>query len=216
MQDDAGPANGRALLLVTTARETGMKRHILAAVLFGIPAGTAMAQDFPADRIIAAATGDWNKDGAPDLALLVAPGDDSDMISIDIFLQSDDHKLLKPVAQARDKIFGNYSHDGLYGNDPDIKALGNGSIAVTSQQNAIGRNRWEQTLTIAYRNGDFVVAGYTYNYYDTLDPDAAGKCDYNVLTGKAMVNDKPAKVAPRTIKIQDWDQEKDRGPCPTG
>ncbi len=101
-------------------------------------------------------------------------------------------------------------------NRTDIKALGNGSIAVTSQQNAIGRNRWEQTLTIAYRNGDFVVAGYTYNYYDTLDPDAAGKCDYNVLTGKAMVNDKPAKVAPRTIKIQDWDEEKDRGPCPTG
>ncbi len=193
-----------------------MNRHILAAIALALPACTAMAQEFPADRIIAAATGDWNKDGAQDLALLVAPGDDSDMISIDIFLQSDDHKLLKPAAKARDKIFGNYSHDGLYGNDPDIKALGNGSIAVTSQQSAIGRNRWEQTLTIAYRNGDFVVAGYTYSYYDTLDPDSAGKCDYNVLSGKAMVNDKPVKVAPKTIKIENWDEEKDRGPCPTG
>lgn len=195
-----------------------MKRHFLAAVAWGLCAWTAAAQDFPAERIIAAATGDWNKDGAPDLAMLIAPaeGSDSDMVSISILLQSNDHALLKPAVEARDKISGNYRHDGLYGNDPDIKALGNGSIAVTSQNSAIGRNRWEQTLTIAYRNGDFVVAGYTYSYYDTLEPDAAGKCDYNVLTGKATVNDKIVKAAPRTIKIQDWDEEKDRGPCPTG
>jgi hypothetical protein len=30
-------------------------------------------------------------------------------------------------------------------------------------------NRWEQTLTIAYRNDQFVVAGYTTDYYDTID-----------------------------------------------
>jgi hypothetical protein len=41
-----------------------------------------------------------------------------------------------------------------------------GQLPCTLRIQAIGRSRWEQTLTIAYRNDQFVVAGYTYSYYD--------------------------------------------------
>ncbi|GEO86399.1 MULTISPECIES: hypothetical protein [Alphaproteobacteria] len=48
--------------------------------------------------------------------------------------------------------------------------MANGSIAVTSQNFGIGRNRWEQTPTLTCGEGRFIAAGYTYSFYDTPDP----------------------------------------------
>jgi hypothetical protein len=87
------------------------------------------------------------------------------------------------------------------------------SISVGSQNDAIGRDRWDQTLTLAYRNGAFVVAGYTYNYYDTLDTNHNGSCDYNVLTGKVTKDGKDSKAEPQTIKIEDWDDKLGQKGC---
>jgi hypothetical protein len=101
----------------------------------------------------------------------------------------------------------------MYGQDPSIEALPGGSIAVHSQNSAIGRNRWEQTLTIAYRNDQFVVAGYTYSDYDTIDNDDNGQCDYNVLTGRVSRDGKASKVDGKTIAITDWDDAVGRKAC---
>jgi hypothetical protein len=49
---------------------------------------------------------------------------------------------------------------------------------------SIGRDRWRQTLTVAWRDDTFVLAGFTYSWYDTLDPEKSGTCDVNLLTGK--------------------------------
>ena len=83
----------------------------------------------------------------------------------------------------------------MAGRATSIEALPNGSILITSHNDSIGRDRWEQKLTIAYRNFDFVVAGYTYSSYDTLDLDNTINCDFNVLTGKGKLDDKPVAVA---------------------
>ncbi|PWE52849.1 hypothetical protein DEM27_29060 [Metarhizobium album] len=191
-----------------------MIRALLAAVALVTGTSAALAAEpIAPERIIDAVTGDWNKDDQSDLALLVAPAEGEDMIGIYIYVRDKDHPLLKLVAEAPGKIWGNSSLDGMFGQDPSLTALANGSIAVHSQNSGIGRNRWEQRMTLAYRNGDFVVAGYTYNDYDTLDPNAGTTCDYNVLTGKAKVNDKELRVEPKFITIQDWDDTKDRGPC---
>ena len=37
----------------------------------------AAAADFPAERVAAMASGDWNKDGVADLVLVATPGDNS-------------------------------------------------------------------------------------------------------------------------------------------
>ncbi|MBW8321410.1 MAG: hypothetical protein K0M47_19365 [Rhizobium sp.] len=166
-----------------------------------------LAQPFPAERIIAGASGDWNKDGATDLALLVAPGSDDEVIGIYLYVTESDRALLKLVAAAPDKIWGNTRLDGFYGQDPAITGLANGSIAVMSQNSAIGRNRWEKTLTLAYREGRFIVAGYTYAYRDTLDLDAGGFCDYNVVTGKLKRDETARSVAPTTVSFEDWTDE---------
>ena len=48
------------------------------------------------------------------------------------------------------------------------------------------------------------MAGYTYSYYDTLDPDAAGECDVNLLTGKGVHNEKAFKTKLPAMKVEDW------------
>jgi hypothetical protein len=101
----------------------------------------------------------------------------------------------------------------MYGQDPSIEALPGGSIAVHSQNSGIGRNRWEQTLTIAYRNDQFVIAGYTHDYHDTIDLNDSGTCDYNVLTGKVTHDGKAAKVDARTITVAEWTDDVGNKAC---
>lgn len=180
-----------------------MIKFVLTAAL-ALAASPVTASEIDPASIIRAATGDWNGDGESDLALLVAPPEPGDDIGMYLYLQDKEHALLKLVTTAPGKVWGNGRLDGMYGQDPSIEALPGGSIAVHSQNSAIGRNRWEQTLTIAYRNDQFVVAGYTHDYYDTIDLNDGGKCDYNVLTGKVTRDGKAGKADARTIAVADW------------
>ncbi|WP_234786702.1 hypothetical protein [Rhizobium rhizogenes] len=187
-------------------------KPLAVAALISISAATAAAAEtaIAPGRIVDAAIGDWNKDGKPDLALLVAPAPDDQAdssIGICIYLRDSEHSLLRLAAAAPNKVWGSTEPDGIFGQEPSIKALPNGSLAVTSQNDAIGRDRWEQTLTLALRNNAFVVAGYTYVYRDTLNPDGGYSCDYNVLTGKATKGGKDLKTEGKTVKIEDWEDD---------
>lgn len=189
-----------------------MKRMMTAAVIAMLPAVSASAGDFPAGRVVSGVTGDWNKDGRSDLALLVAPEDaDSDEALLYLYLADKTHNLLRPVSEGAYSLWGNTNLDGMFGRDPELKALDNGSLAVTTQNSGIGRNRWTQTVTIAWRDSQFIVAGFTYNWNDTLDidnPDSNGSCDYNVLSGKYVLNGTSQNTAPSTVSLKDWSDER--------
>ncbi len=73
---------------------------------------------------------------------------------------------------------------GGIGQKPELSVTAHGSLQVHSMNDSIGRNRWHQTLTLAWRNKAFVMAGYTYDSYDTLDLDLSIGCDVNLLNGK--------------------------------
>jgi hypothetical protein len=189
-----------------------MRRFIFVAIL--LSASAAFGADPDPARIVDVAVGDWNGDGKPDLALLAEAPDDAadDQLGVYIYLR-DDHDLLRLATSAPGKIWGTTVAEGIYGQEPSIKAAGKSSIAIHSQNSAIGRDRWEQTLTLAYRNNQFVVAGYTYSHYDTLNPDGGGSCDYNALTGKLQRDGKDAKAEARTITIADWKDETGQSIC---
>ena len=187
-------------------------------LIFGLAltaAFTARAEQIDAARIVDATTGDWDGDGRVDLALLVAPADSAgdDQTGVYIYLRHSDHELLRLSLSAPDKVWGSTNADGVFGQEPSLKTIGKSSIAIQSQNSAIGRDRWDQTLTVAYRNKQFVVAGYTYNHYDTLDPNAGGSCDYNALTGELQKNGKDVKAWPRVIPIAQWNDETGQAIC---
>ena len=73
---------------------------------------------------------------------------------------------------------------GGIGQYPELTVTPHGSLQVISMNESIGRDRWHQTLTVAWRGNMFVLAGFTYEWYDTLDLANSGKCDVNLLNGK--------------------------------
>ena len=77
---------------------------------------------------------------------------------------------------------------GGIGQQPELSLAPNGSVRLMSMNEAIGRNRWHLTLTIAYRKGAYRIAGYTYDWYDTLNPEDNGVCDLNLLNGKGTLS----------------------------
>lgn len=181
---------------------------LLAAGLLGL--SPAAAQTATLDHIAAAATGDWNQDGIADLALIVWPENQDEDNAVHIYLYSTEANRLVAQTVAPDKVWGDFQ---MAGRQPSISATANGSIIVTSHNDSVGRDRWEQKLTIAYRNFDFVVAGYTYNSYDTLDPENVTNCDFNVLTGKAERNGETLRVAPQMVTLSDWSDETGQTVC---
>lgn len=169
------------------------------------------AEAIDPDRITSAATGDWDKDGSLDLAMLVSAPEGSDEDhAVYIYLDDGDTARLKLKTVTPNKVWGDLI---MAARAPSIAALPNGSILIESHNDSVGRNRWEQKLTIAYRNFDFVVAGYTYSSYDTLDLDNTTDCDFNVLTGKGKLNGKPVAVAGEMIFLKDWNDETGQKVC---
>lgn len=161
--------------------------------------GAAWAQEqeamVPAGAIAGAVTSPVDGDINRYRAVLVETDEGGDL-----YVFTDAGEGWKQVAHAKDMVW----RGGMYGQEPWMEATEHGSLKIYSENSAIGRNRWEQILTIAYRNGVFRVAGYTYSYYDTLDPDANGQCDVNLLTGKGVLNGKSFKTSLEALPVKDW------------
>lgn len=70
----------------------------------------------------------------------------------------------------------------MSGQQPVLEVAENGSIRLRSEQSAIGRAPWQQTLTLALRDKRLVVAGFTYAMLDRVSGGSLS-CDWNLLTG---------------------------------
>lgn len=70
----------------------------------------------------------------------------------------------------------------MFGQAPSLARAENGSLRVIEEQTGIGRFPWTNALTIAYRDGAFLVAGQTYSTYDRI-LGGSYSCDTNLLTG---------------------------------
>jgi hypothetical protein len=171
---------------------------------------SAHAADFAADRVVAMASGDWDKDGAADLVLVARPDDDSSEDNgLYVYLAKAGENRLTLALALPNSVWGNYT---LYGQEPELSALANGSFTLTTKNDAVGRDRWRQSLTIAYRNFDFIVAGYTYSAYDTID-NGTRDCDLNVLTGKGKSGGRPVAGTAQFVLLKDWKDEIGRSIC---
>ncbi|MDO9415908.1 hypothetical protein [Pararhizobium sp.] len=181
-----------------------MKTWIVAGLAGLLSTGAVMAEPIDPERIASATTGDWDKDGDTDLAMIVRPAQSStEMNGIYIFLNDPSGGRMELKTVATNKVDGSFIYVGT---DPVIEALPNGSILVTSQNNAVDQRHYTQKLTIAYRNFEFIVAGYTYAVRDAGPADDM-ECDLNVLTGKGELNGGPIKVAPQMVTIADWSDD---------
>ncbi len=169
-----------------------------------------------ADPVIAVVTGDWNRDGERDAAMIVEPGDGEDDNSLKLYLAERPGGRLRLKAHADNFVWGS---SVMAGQTPGLQVLPNGSLAVTSHNESIGRNRWWKTLTIAWREGQFIVAGFTYSDLDTLaEPGTNGEiepntCDLNLVSGKADINGRRRSIQPLVKSVDEWDDRTGHDLC---
>ncbi|WP_258602417.1 hypothetical protein [Mesorhizobium sp. AR10] len=166
-----------------------MRKLLIVLLMAGFPlSGAALAEPIETQKIITALTGDWNGDGATDLAMIVET-EPSVAMDMHFFLRDKDHNFLRPAGIVREQIYGEwngYDRPGYEASDtePELTALPNGSIKLYIPARPVGSARTNTTLTITWRNGAFVVAGFAYDYHDYMKDNVAGDCDYDVLIGK--------------------------------
>jgi hypothetical protein len=175
--------------------------------LFSLPA--VAAESVAPDAVLSAVTIDFNNDGGFDRAVLAeVTGPDGSTGETDLYVY-----LSVPNELGRDQRrlelvkHGAAWAGGMWGTLPSLEVSRSGSLLLKSGNDAIGRGRWEQTLTIAYRNNELTVVGLTYTSRDTLDPNGGGNCDLNLLTGKGTRNGKKIKASIKASSLKDWNTE---------
>lgn len=183
--------------------------HILALALAGV-ATTARAENADYARVISSVTLSFEPNGQTDRAVLVANANDgADLYVYFNVTPPQDDKIAKPAL-----VKGSAAWSGaMWGTYPSLAVAAKGALQIKSENDGVGRNRWSQTLTVIYRNKEFIVAGVTRSARDTLDPKASGVCDLNLLTGKGLRNGKAVTTKTPAIKLADWSDEKLPAEC---
>ena len=200
-------------------------KSLLFALAMLLPTA-ALGEPIDTLKIITAVTGDFNGDGAVDLAMVVET-EPTDPMDIHFFLRDKEHNYLKPVEIVHEQILGEwngYDRPGYENSDtePELTMLPNGSIKFYLPAMPIGGQRTNMTLTIAWRNGAFIVAGFAYDYEDFQQDNVASACEYNVLTGKGTSSKtqpdgsskhRTVSVEGRTVAFKDWNPGADFSAC---
>ncbi|MEL6575026.1 MAG: hypothetical protein AAFQ81_03965 [Pseudomonadota bacterium] len=161
-----------------------------------------------AEDVIAALSDDLNGDGTADRAMLVDDQHDGTATLL-VYTGEPGGPGFTPALQA----VGIAWSGRMFGTIPWLEVSERGSLLVHAENASIGRNRWREVHVIAWREGAFVLAGYTWESYDTLDPAATTACDVNLLTGRAVLNGTTYQGAPRRVSPAEiWPN--DLAPCP--
>jgi len=170
-------------------------RTLIAALIF-LPV-LAHAEGLPS------ITGDFTGDGIADRADLT-PRDYYGMAGLEIYVGQPDGTMALTVTAPSLVWMG-----GI-GQQPDLSITTTGALQLVSMNEAIGRNRWHQTLTIVADGDAFRLAGFAYDWYDTLDLAAQGACAVDLTTGQGLLTQGQAQSETRfqtaadSPEIQNW------------
>lgn len=167
-------------------------------------------------QVIGVVTGDFDSDGSKDRAVLI----DSlhGMADLWLYLSSKGADLAD--ANTRPSVFAvDVAWVGsMWGQDAELLAHGGSGLQIVSQNESIGRGRWKQVLTLAFRKDTMRVAGFTYSWRDTLDLANYGTCDVNYLAGRweLAIGDQPIKklhTAFSALPVEQWKLDKTPEGC---
>lgn len=178
---------------------------LAALTLCAVSALPARAEPSGYERVISTVTLSFGDDGSTDRAVLVDNFDAG--ADLYIFRSIEDAKPDSPMNPTLVKKAAAWN-GAMWGSRPSLDTNAKNSLIVKSQNDAIGRDRWSETLTIVYRGHEFLVAGLTYESHDNLDPRAGGSCDFNFLSGKGVRNGKPVEIKSGVVRLIDWSDEK--------
>jgi len=155
--------------------------------------------DRPAEVLL-----DIDRDGRMDRALLVR---DANTKTVDLFIYLDDRQKAVDLSRPPTFLKKDLTFEGLL---LAFESKSGGSLILVYGCGGCS-NDSSTTLAIVYRDGQFLIGGYTYDWETRT---SAGRCDINFLTGKGTLalgldgaESVPlvGKFAP--IKLSDWSED---------
>ncbi len=161
-----------------------MIKNILPAAFILATNSIAWAENpapIPKQNVIDVLNIDLNDDGRSDRVIMFETGEGR--AAVEFYIRETENNTLVYSTTLDEPIWSGV----MYGTIPSLDQNDAGSVLVKSQNIAIGRNRWEQVITVAYRNGALRIIGFTYSWHDTLSLNDSGKCDINYLSQKASL-----------------------------
>jgi hypothetical protein len=201
----------------------------IALAFLAMPTTPTMADAAAKSEVLYQASLDINRDGKLDKAalVLVGPG------------RSDFHQLTKDrYGLSEDERIDLHIYLGKGGENADLRqqpdfvkqriadpervpwvqpleVTKSGSLLISAAHQWGASRDWTEILTVVYRNGEPVVAGFTMGWYwnsllaDETFETLEGECDINFLTGSGTLTkdaDKPQpiKAAFKPVKLVEW------------
>jgi hypothetical protein len=164
-----------------------------------------------------------DNDGKMDRAALVGSSGGG-YVDLYIYLAAGDEKL--DLSRQPDFLKKEITDGSIF--EGALESKGSGSLTVTSCYGCGAHKSSDETLTIAHRGGEFLVAGYTRNWDWNSEVQKAdgswdietlmGGCDINFLTGKGVASQSldeshPIKGTFKPIELADWSEDKRPKAC---
>lgn len=127
-------------------------------------------------------------------AYVLEAAGDSDYGRLIIYVDNPNDPMGKQIlAVDNDKFLS--TGGSMAGDEPSLATNHRDSLLVQSGNEGFGRTAWNQTVTVAWRNNQLVVAGYDYSDRDRLGQDEETNCSVNLLTGRGILTKYPAREA---------------------
>ena len=183
-------------------------RHLALTVLLLSSASPAPAQEIGPDeasvlpRLIDSLCIDIHDNIGCEALVLLASVDQPD--AADLLILTDHRDGGAPLLVARNVVF----NGAMWGMAPYVERRDGEGFFLHSEQTGVGRHPWTQTLTVVWREGRFVVSGYTFTSYDRIENDSYS-CDINLRTG-AYVSE--VAIVDHETETEDVTREAGTGP----
>ena len=124
---------------------------------------------------------------------------DNDYGRVVIYLDDPNNMGKQMLIVSNDKFLS--TGGPMEGDEPSLATNRRDSLLIQSGNDGFGRTAWHETVTVAYRGGQLVVAGYDFDDYDKLGEDPTKNCSVNFLTGKGVLTMTPGESHPGKAKL---------------
>ncbi|MDR2882046.1 MAG: hypothetical protein LBV29_09155 [Azoarcus sp.] len=131
---------------------------------------------------------------------------DDGVVDLAIYLSSDDPAMKRPSLYRPSFGWGDQYRR------PDASITPKGAL-VLQFGNDMGRDRWSKKYTILSRQGQLLVAGYTYNERDALQRGKGYRCDINLLTGSGVREGKSVQFPAGGVALNIWTEGRGEALC---
>ena len=118
--------------------------------------------------------------------------------------EEDEISLYLQLSEEKWQRFPDIADGGAMEEWPTLSLNEAGSLLIDSSHDAIGRAAWRKRLVIAYRQNEFIVAGYECSSYDKLAREPDVHFEVNYLTGKMILNKGVTNGPPAIIPLSEW------------